>query len=71
MNHDAIVFDLDGTLLDSLRDIAEAGNRVLGQFGFPPHPVDRYRTMVGDGVEVILPTYMDRFRAEGKLSAVA
>lgn len=53
MNHDAIVFDLDGTLLDSLRDIAEAGNRVLAQFGFPSHPVDRYRTMVGDGVEVL------------------
>ena len=53
MNHDAILFDLDGTLLDSLRDIAEAGNRVLATFGFPAHPVDRYRTMVGDGVEIL------------------
>ncbi len=51
--YDAAVFDLDGTLLDTLRDIADSVNRVLEKMGFEPHPLDRYRTMVGDGVEVL------------------
>lgn len=46
----AVVFDLDGTLLDSLADIANAGNAVLRSHGFSPHPVDAYRLFVGDGV---------------------
>ncbi|MCU0982412.1 MAG: HAD hydrolase-like protein, partial [Pirellulaceae bacterium] len=37
MQYSAIVFDLDGTLLDTLADIAEAANRVLVQHGFPAH----------------------------------
>lgn len=50
MRTEAVVFDLDGTLLDSLADIANAGNAVLRSHGFPPHPIDAYRTFVGDGV---------------------
>jgi phosphoglycolate phosphatase len=46
----AVVFDLDGTLLDTLDDIANAANRVLAAQGFPTHPNSRYRTFVGDGV---------------------
>jgi len=46
----AAIFDLDGTLLDTLDDIADAMNRVLAAHGFPTHPVDAYRTFVGDGV---------------------
>ena len=34
----AILFDLDGTLLDTLDDIANAANRVLAERGFPTHP---------------------------------
>jgi phosphoglycolate phosphatase len=44
------VFDLDGTLVDSLHDIAEALNHCLALLGLPTHPVDRYRYMVGEGV---------------------
>ncbi len=49
-----IIFDLDGTLIDSLDDIATAANRVLDQFGFPVHPVEDYRIFVGDGVNVLM-----------------
>lgn len=50
MSFKAVIFDLDGTLLDTLEDIADAANSVLTQFGFPTHPVDAYRYFVGDGV---------------------
>ena len=51
---DAILFDLDGTLLDTLADIAHSMNRALEKMRLPTHPIDRYRTMVGDGVEILV-----------------
>lgn len=44
------MFDLDGTLVDSLRDVAEAFNECLELLGLPVHPVEHYRYMVGEGV---------------------
>ena len=46
----AILFDLDGTLLDTLTDIAESMNIVLKRSGFGVHPLDSYRYFVGDSV---------------------
>ena len=46
----AVIFDLDGTLLDTLEDIGDAVNRVLSARGFPVHPIDAYRFFVGNGV---------------------
>lgn len=46
----AVLFDLDGTLLDTLRDLADSGNAVLEAHGFPAHPVDAYRTFIGNGM---------------------
>ena len=45
-----ILFDLDGTLIDSLEDLAEAVNYALGLRGLPLHSVAEYRRMVGHGV---------------------
>jgi phosphoglycolate phosphatase len=45
----AVLFDLDGTLADSLTDLANATNWALTQLGCPTHPVDSYRLKVGDG----------------------
>ena len=45
----AILFDLDGTLLDTLADIAFAANAGLKRLGFPTHPIESYRRFVGDG----------------------
>ena len=50
----ALLFDLDGTLLDTLDDLAGAMNRVLADHGFPAHPVDAYRRFVGDGVGALV-----------------
>lgn len=46
----AVLFDLDGTLLDTLEDLAASGNAVLAARGFPLHTVDDYRTFIGNGM---------------------
>ncbi len=49
MAYKAVLFDLDGTLLDTIEDIGDALNRVLEQNGFPVHDKDTYSRFVGDG----------------------
>ncbi|MEI6261517.1 MAG: HAD family hydrolase [Deltaproteobacteria bacterium] len=51
---DAVVFDLDGTLLDTLEDLGDAVNRVLVDRGFPVHPMDAYKYFVGDGSAILI-----------------
>ena len=46
----AVIFDLDGTLLNTLDDIAESMNQVLEEQGYPVHETDRYKYFVGDGI---------------------
>lgn len=45
-----VIFDLDGTLLNSIADLAVAVNQALVACGYPTHPEEAYRFMVGDGV---------------------
>ncbi|MDD2463393.1 MAG: HAD family hydrolase [Desulfobulbus sp.] len=54
MRYKAVLFDLDGTLLDTLEDLANAGNRVLTGLSLPTHPVDAYRYFVGDGIATLV-----------------
>lgn len=49
----AVVFDLDGTLLDTIEDIANSMNVALRGLGFPGHPVQDYLDYVGEGIEVM------------------
>lgn len=49
-----VIFDLDGTLIDSLKDIALATNRVLKSFGCEEHPISAYRNFVGDGAKELV-----------------
>ena len=51
LNHTAVLFDLDGTLLYTLKDIADSVNAGLKYLGFPPHKLDKYKYLVGDGRE--------------------
>ncbi|HHT06918.1 MAG TPA: HAD family hydrolase [Clostridiales bacterium] len=48
-----IVFDLDGTLLNTLPDIATAMNRVLFRFGMPQHAIESYKQFTGNGAKVL------------------
>ena len=50
----AVVFDLDGTLIDSLGDLSDSMNLALEHYGFPTHPESSFKTFVGDGVEMLV-----------------
>lgn len=45
-----VIFDLDGTLLNTIADLAAATNYALTQFGYPTHSTDAYRFFVGNGI---------------------
>lgn len=49
MKYKAIIFDLDGTLLNTLDDLADSVNMVLKEHTFPVHDVEAYKLFVGDG----------------------
>lgn len=53
MKKKAVLFDLDGTLLDTLEDLCNSVNRVLESKGFPVHPLHAYRYFVGDGAATL------------------
>ena len=55
----AVLFDLDGTLVNSLSDLANSTNYALKKFGFPTHETEKFKYFVGDGmpklIERVLP----------------
>lgn len=50
----AVIFDLDGTLIASLEDLADAVNAALTAYSLPVHPVAAYNYFVGDGMAVLV-----------------
>ena len=46
----AVIFDLDGTLLDTLADIGTGANFALCQFGYSAYPLEAYRSKIGHGI---------------------
>ena len=49
-----VLFDLDGTLLDTLEDLADAVNAALEQFGYPRRSMDEVRRFVGNGAQRLI-----------------
>ncbi len=49
----AVLFDLDGTLLNTLDDLADSMNDTLRRQGYPVHPVEQYKYMVGNGMRML------------------
>lgn len=52
--YDPIIFDLDGTLLNTLGDLAAAGNHALETLGFPTYETEKYRYFVGNGIPKLI-----------------
>lgn len=78
-----VVFDLDGTLLNTLPDIAGAMNRVLFRFGLPQHPEESFKQFTGNGarmltlralggqeelVDTVYPVYLNEYARTNRLS---
>lgn len=49
-----VIFDLDGTVLNTLEDLADAGNYALSQLKLPVHPTESYRYYVGNGIPKLI-----------------
>lgn len=49
-----IIFDLDGTLYDSLEDIGSSANRTLKKYSYPEHPMESYQEFVGNGLKMTI-----------------
>lgn len=50
MSYKGVIFDLDGTLLDTIADLGNCMNSVLERLGLPTHGLDKYKYFVGDGL---------------------
>ncbi len=50
----AVIFDLDGTLINSLEDLAESSNEVLTKYGFEGHPIESYKKFIGNGIRQLV-----------------
>jgi phosphoglycolate phosphatase len=67
----AFLFDMDGTIVDSLADIGGSMNHVLESYGFPAHPLDAYRRMVGEGAPSLIAQALPKDRVDLREDAVA
>ena len=52
--YETVIFDLDGTLLDTLEDLTAAVNAALSQFGYPTRTLEEVRAFVGNGIRVLM-----------------
>ena len=64
MKYKGLIFDLDGTLLDTLQDLADAANDSLVAFGYPVHAVDKYRYFVGEGLHTLVQRILPQTASE-------
>lgn len=49
-----VIFDLDGTLLNTIADLAHSTNYALNKLGYPTHDIEKYNFMVGNGINKLL-----------------
>ena len=70
MRYDTVIFDLDGTLLDTLQDLADSVNYALNVNALPQRTVDEVRRFVGSGVARLVARAVPEGTPEGLVSKV-
>ncbi len=63
----AVIFDLDGTLADTLDDISGSMNRVLKKHGYPERPVNDYKLLVGRGLDNLVSTALPEYARQKEI----
>lgn len=66
MSYKAVLFDLDGTLLNTLDDLANSMNAVLARQGFPVHDTEKYKYFIGNGMERLVKRVLPAGQEENK-----
>ena len=64
----AVIFDLDGTLLDTIDDLTDSMNAMLAARGWPPHDTERMKRWIGGGVEELVRRALPAGTPEGDLA---
>ena len=67
MRYEAVIFDLDGTLINSIDDLADSCNEMLIAYDFPTHAVDAYKYFVGNGVGKLVERALPADKAADKV----
>ena len=71
MKYSGVLFDLGGTMLNTLNDIAEAANYVLADFNLPGYEVNKYKYFVGDGFKTLVTRILpEHYRSEGLVNKI-
>lgn len=62
-----IIFDLDGTLVNTIDDLGRACNYALARFGYPTHPLENYPNLVGNGVSKLIERALPPFATNSQM----
>lgn len=61
-----VIFDLDGTLLNTIADLAHSTNYALNKLGYPTHEIEKYNFMVGNGINKLFERALPEGRKDGR-----
>ncbi len=64
MKYKAVIFDLDGTLLNTLSDLADSANHVLSELSLPTHDYESYKYFIGNGIPKLIERCLPADRQE-------
>lgn len=67
MSYKAVLFDMDGTLLDTLEDLCDSTNHALAQMGYPLRGIEEIRRFIGNGAEKQIRRAVPEGTSEGKI----
>ena len=67
MSYKAVLFDMDGTLLDTLEDLCDSTNHALAQMGYPLRGIEEIRRFIGFGAEKQIRRAVPEGTSEGKI----